>query len=64
MTAIEPRNSGGRDYDVSQILRYGESTEQRSPTEKRKKTKRFNIVTTYSQSETWLIHLHEGHETL
>lgn len=28
------------------------------------KDEKFNIVTTYSQSYTWLFHLHEGHETL
>lgn len=28
------------------------------------KGKRENIVTTYSQTETWLIHLHESSETL
>lgn len=29
-----------------------------------RKDEKFNIVTTYSQSYTWLFHLHESHESL
>ena len=40
------------------------SNERASTVAVRDRAKRQNIVTTYSQSETWLIHLHEEYETL